>query len=145
VLALRFSQNDKEVCAELDAGAADALARELALQATLIGDDVAATIQIGRDFVMLEKRVAVEVARGLIVGKLRLEELAQAERIALDTAILYRAGAPLGLSNDARIKDRAKTEAAWNSDLRRFMPGGVKSEEAFGVPGVILGPPPTTQ
>jgi hypothetical protein len=143
-LAIRFSQDGKEAHCEPDAAGADALARELALQATLIGDGAPVTVRIGRDFVMLEKRAATAIARALIKGKLRLDELNEAERIARDTAILYRSGAPLGLSNDPAIIDQAKKEAAWDSHLRRCMPGGVKSAEAFGVPAVRRGPPPTT-
>lgn len=142
-LAIRFSQEHKEVLAVLDAAGADALARELALQAAIIGDDVHATVQFGRDFVMLERGVAAEIAKALIRGKLRLEELEQAERIARDSAILLRAGANFGLSNDPRILDAAKNAAAWDSDLRRCMPGGVKSEEAFGTPALIQQPPRT--
>ena len=141
-LAMRFSQDGKEVHALLDAAAADALARELALQAALVGERMV-TVQFGRDFVMLEKRVALDVVAALIKGKLRIEELAEAERIARDSAILLRAGANFGLSNDPRILDAAKSAAAWDSELRRCMPGGVKSEEAFGTPALIQHPPHT--
>lgn len=141
-LAIRFSQDAQEVIATLDAAAADALARELALQATLIGDGMV-TVQLGRHFITLEKRVATDVAKALIAGKLRLEEIEQAGRIARDSAILYRAGAPFGLSNDPAILDEAKKAAAWDSELRRCMPGGVKSEEAFGTPALIRHPPRT--
>lgn len=141
-IAVRFSQGDKEVCATLDAAGADALARELALQAALVGAGMP-TVQFGRDFVTLEKRVALDVVVALIKGKLRLEELEQAERIARDSAILLRAGANFGLSNDPRILDAAKNAAAWDSELRRCMPGGVKSEEAFGTPALIRHAPRT--
>ncbi len=65
------------------------------------------------------------------------EEIAQAEKIAQDQAILTRAGFPVGLSNHPKIKDEAAKIAAWDSKLRRYMPGGVKSKEVFGTPTII--------
>lgn len=140
VLAIRFSQDEKEVCLELDAGAADALARELALQSTLVGDDATVVVRVGRDYVSMDKQYAVQISRGLVRGKLRLEELEQAERIALDSAIMLRAGSNFALSNDPRIIDMAKVEAEHNRDLRRAMKG-IKSTEAFGTPALIRRPP----
>lgn len=58
-----------------------------------------------------------------------------AEQIAVDSAILIRAGVPLGLSNNPKILDMAKTEAESNRDLRRYMPG-IKSEVQFGTPAI---------
>lgn len=141
VLAIRFSQDGKEVVAELDAGRADALAREVALQAAISAANLV-TFQIGTDFIVLEKKVATSVATALTIGRLKLDEMAQAERIARDSAIMLRAGSNFGLSNDPRILGVAKTLASWDSTLRRCMPGGVKSEEAFGTPALIQGPAP---
>jgi hypothetical protein len=66
------------------------------------------------------------------------EEIAKASDIAFDQAILIRAGVPFGFSSDQKIQDEAAKEAAWNTDLRRYMPGGIKSEEQFGRPAVII-------
>jgi hypothetical protein len=96
-------------------------------------------------YIDFDTGTAQALADALYKVSLVAEEEAKAERIALDTAILYRAGAPIGLSNHPAIIDEAKKEAAWNTELRRCMPGGVKSEEAFGTPSVILGTPPTIQ
>jgi hypothetical protein len=86
-----------------------------------------------------QPQLARMLADALYRMSLLAEEHAKAEAIALDTAILYRSGAPFGLSNHPAIVDEAKKEAAWNTELRRCMPGGVKSEEAFGTPDVIRG------
>lgn len=59
-----------------------------------------------------------------------------AEQIALDSALLLRAGVPLGLTNNPKILDMARVEAVSNRDLRRAMPGGVKSAEQVGAPSV---------
>lgn len=96
----------------------------------------------GKCFVLqLEGKTAVDIARLLREQGLLADEFAQAERIADDSAILLRAGSNFALSNDPRIIEEAKKRAAWDTDLRRFMPGGVKSEEAFGTPAVVLHPP----
>lgn len=77
-----------------------------------------------------------------IRSKARLaEEEEKGESIAYDSAILMRAGVPFSFSNRADIIKEAMKEAAWNTNLRRYMPGGVRSKEAFGVPSVILHKP----
>lgn len=99
-----------------------------------------------KSFVLqLEGKVAVEIGAMLRAEGLLADEWAQAERVANDSAILLRAGSNFGLSNDPRILEEAKKLAAWDSDLRRFMPGGVKSSEAFGTPSVMVQPPKTRQ
>lgn len=140
-LAVRFDTGDKQAAAEIDSVAVAALAAEIALQAALIGSDGAVTFQLGRNFISLEHAAAVDVVRFLTKGRLAVEELEQAERIARDTAILYRSGAPLGLSNRLDIKQEAMKQAHWDSELRRYMPGGVRSEEAVGTPAIIQHPP----
>lgn len=64
------------------------------------------------------------------------EEYAKAEQVVADHALLMRAGAPFGLTNNPKLQDAAATVAAHDRDLRRFLPGGVKSEEHIGVPSV---------
>jgi len=86
--------------------------------------------------VQLEGHVAVELAAQLRQQGLLADEWAQAERVAQDSAILLRAGSNFGLSNDPRILAEARKAAAWDSALRRYMPGGVQSEECFGTPTI---------
>lgn len=107
------------------------------------GPDVLAQFTCdGKSFVLrMEAAVALRVAAAIREKALLADEFAQAERIAADSAILLRAGSNFALSNDPRIIEEAKKRAAWDTDLRRFMPGGVKSEEAFGTPAVVLHPP----
>lgn len=60
-----------------------------------------------------------------------------AEKIALDSAILLRAGlGHIGLSDNPKILDMARVEAESNRDLRRYMPGGIKSDIQLGTPAV---------
>lgn len=77
---------------------------------------------------------AKALAQALTVQANRAEEWAKAERVAMDAAILLRSGAPFGITDHPAIQAEAAKEAAWNRDLRRWMPGGVKSEEAVGTP-----------
>ena len=93
-------------------------------------------------YIDFDPATARALADALYQMSLKVEEHAKAEQIAHDTAILYRSGAPFGLSNHPAIKEEAAKEAAWNTQLRRAMPGGVKSQEAFGMPAVIRGPAP---
>ena len=72
----------------------------------------------------------------------RREEIKNAPAIALDQALLLRKGIPLGLTSHPKIQAEAAKEAAWNRDLRRYLPGGVKSHEQVGTPAVVRHPPP---
>ena len=90
---------------------------------------------------VLRKPMAHELYRALIIKAREAEEQDKAAQIAFDAAILLRAGANFGLTSDPRIQEEAKKESAWNSDLRRYMPGGVKSREIFGTPTVLAHPP----
>ena len=96
----------------------------------------------GKSFVLqLEGKVAVEIGRMLMQQGRLAEEWACAERIARDSAILLRAGANITLGNHPEILEEAKKLSAWDSDLRRYLPGGVKSREAFGAPTIIMRKP----
>lgn len=61
----------------------------------------------------------------------------KAEELIADTAILYRSGAPFGLSAHPDIRHEAMKGAHWGSDLRRYLPFSVPSAEAFGTPTLI--------
>lgn len=80
---------------------------------------------------------ALDVAASIREQAKQAEEYAKAEGIIFDQALLVRLGANIGLSSNPAIQAEAAKEAAWNSDLRRYLPGGVKSKEQFGAPSVI--------
>lgn len=77
--------------------------------------------------------------RAALIAKARdAEEQEKAPAIAMDQALLMRSAAPVGLSSDPKIQDRAALEAAHDRDLRRFVPlRGIKSKEEFGRPTVL--------
>lgn len=88
-------------------------------------------------FLELDPRAALEFARMLKSVARQADEWAHAERIVADSALLMRTGAPCTLSSHPTILDAARSEAAWNRDLRRYLPGGVKARGVFGTPNVV--------
>lgn len=101
-------------------------------------------IREGRAIFDMPWDAALELAQAIYVQAKRAEELAKAEAIAGDQAILLRLGVPLGLSNRRDIQAEAQQRAAWDSTLRRAIPlrrakgvGGVRSKEVFGTPRII--------
>lgn len=89
----------------------------------------------------MDWRKADELAALLRGQARRCEELEQAEQVAKDSALLLRAGAPFGLTDHPLIKDEARKIAAWDPQLRRALPGGIKSEAQLGTPSIIKHPP----
>lgn len=94
----------------------------------------------GRCVIDLAHDAAEILWRAIRMQTLKAEEYANANRVALDSAILLRAGSRMVLSGDRKIVDEAKKLAAHDPDLRRYMPG-IKSQEAFGTPEVVVLPP----
>jgi hypothetical protein len=50
---------------------------------------------------------------------------------------------PFGLTDNPVAQAEVAKEAAWNRELRRALPGGVRSSEVVGTPTVIRNPSPT--
>jgi len=94
---------------------------------------------IGGKLHELPWEAALELSAALrSVGKLAEAE-AKHEGIILDTAILHRAGVPMGFSDDPRVKAEAKKEAQWGK-LRKYMPmPSIPSREVFGTPTLKQG------
>lgn len=100
------------------------------------GDKVVACFN-RRVYIVLTPKAALDIAKALTAAAKQAEEVQNSGQIITDSAILMRAGFPFTLSNNPKMLDAARNEAAWNRDLRRFMPGGVKSEEVVGTPTLI--------
>jgi hypothetical protein len=81
-------------------------------------------------------RAADDLAAALKAKARLAEEEEKGEEIAYDSAILMRAGVPFSFSSRPDILKEAVKEAAWNCNLRRYMPGGVRSKQVFGAPTV---------
>lgn len=91
----------------------------------------------GRLVTEMPWEAALALAKALMHAGRRAEEFVKANAIIEDQAILIRRGIPLGLSSNPDILAEAEKEAAWNSDLRRYIPSGIESQEAVGSPTVI--------
>jgi len=98
-------------------------------------------IEDGRTILDMPWDGALALARAIHVKGKAAEELAKAAEIIFDQAILQRLGVPLGLTSNPDMQKVACVEAAWNSDLRRWIrsgrAGGIASQAVFGVPRVI--------
>ena len=70
---------------------------------------------------------AQQIANGLAAVAKIVEERVNQERLVLDQALLMRTGAPIGLISpyNPALMRRARIEAAWNSNLRRYIPSPV--------------------
>jgi len=93
----------------------------------------------GRAVLDLPWEAALALADALKQKGRSAEEFVKRDAIAMDQAILLRAGATIGLSDRADVQEVAGREAAYNTRLRRMMPGGVKSSEQIGRPAVLAG------
>lgn len=95
----------------------------------------------GRTVVLQLEPEPAKVIGGLLYrGGLKAEEYTQAMRIAADSGLLMRVGAPFTLTNNPRILDEAKKICEHDRTLRRALPG-IKSEAVVGTPSVIGGTP----
>src|ERR1044071_6147447 len=77
-------------------------------------------------------KAADAIANGIKAKAREAEEMSKVENIARDDAILLRSGIPLGLAHNPIVREESEKMAAWDSDLRRYIPGGIKSDEHVG-------------
>jgi hypothetical protein len=68
------------------------------------------------------------------------EQYAKVDQLVLDQGLIMRAGFPVGLTNNPRVIDAAKVEAAHNREFRRAIPS-IRSQEVVGMPTLIQPPP----
>ena len=103
-------------------------------------------ISNGQAILDLPWDAALAIAQAIRVKALLAEEQAKAEAIVFDQALLTRLGVPFGLTGNKAIQQEARKEAAWNSDLRRYIRsnrmGGMGSQAVLGAPAIIRRDPP---
>jgi hypothetical protein len=78
---------------------------------------------------------AQKVSMAILSQAKKAEEIAKAESIIHDNAILHRAGSPIGLSTHPKILEETKKEAVHNKELRRYMPN-IKTKEFVFPPSI---------
>lgn len=108
------------------------------------GDRVA-LIYGGNLVCTLPWEAARDLSRALKIKAGQAEEYAKSAQIIYDQAILTRIGAGVGLTSNPVLLRAAANEAAWNSQLRRYIPpsraGGMASQTVVGRPTLISHPP----
>lgn len=104
----------------------------------------------GRVFGVWPLAAAHAIGEAMLAKARELETKERADQIAYDQAILFRSGKPFGLTSDPALQDEAGKLAAWDSSLRRYLPGGIRgipgvhSQEQFGAPKLVRGRAPFT-
>jgi hypothetical protein len=89
--------------------------------------------------------VADQIARESTRCARLYEERVKANEIIMDNALMQRAGANIGLSDNPKIKAETIKEALYNRELRRHLPskdnmrgiGGIQSRGAVGAPSLF--------
>lgn len=79
---------------------------------------------------------AIEIGQSLVGCGRKAEEIAKADQVAFDHAIAVRLALPFGFAFNPDVRKLGEQEAANNTQLRRYLPGGIKSEESMGTPTV---------
>lgn len=97
-------------------------------------------IENGKTVAIWPWHIADVVARAITMKARQAEEIAKAEQIIMDNAIIHRAGLPFGLSNHPKILQETKKEALYNRNLRRYMPN-IKTNELVFTPVIRSLPP----
>lgn len=88
----------------------------------------------------LPAKVAIEIGGGIIGKGHELESEVKAQDIAYEHAILQRKGVVLGLTDNAAVQQIAGKEAAWNTELRRYIPSSANLlQVSIGTPSVSKG------
>lgn len=85
----------------------------------------------------LPHEAAVAVGQQLLAAGRRAEKIAKAERVVADQALVLRLGLPFGLTSDPVLQAEAMQVAQYDRDLRRYLPGGIRSRGVVGTPVLI--------
>lgn len=99
----------------------------------------------GRRICSLPWGHALQVARALTIQARRAEEVEKHEQVSFDHGLMLRTGAPFGIAFNRTIRQIGEHKAAWHRSLRRYLPGGVKSQEKLGTPIVTHSKPKGVQ
>jgi hypothetical protein len=110
-----------------------------AVQVRRVNDDIVLEHLNGKVFAVWPLSHAHTIGEIMIAKARGLETKEKADQIAFDQAILFRSGKRFGLTSDPDIQHVAGNLAAWDSSLRRYLPGGIRGQEQFGAPTLVRG------
>jgi hypothetical protein len=75
----------------------------------------------GKILFLIPVKYAQDIGAGIIYQAHQVETYEVAEDLTYQQAMLRRLGIPLGLTDDQVIQQESLKEAAWSSDLRRYI------------------------
>jgi hypothetical protein len=102
------------------------------------GDEMVLTETLnGAVFAVLRCDVAQHVGAAIIHQAHLLEEIDQRDDVVFDQALLSRNGMALGLVMNPHLRQEAAREAAWNSQLRRYIPSSGRVLQGLVFPPVV--------
>ncbi len=90
----------------------------------------------GKSVIDMPWNKAHDLAKAITSKAFSAEEIAKRDQVIFDQALLQRAGWRIGLTSHPDMLKEAGKEVAWNSDLRKYLPGNIGSQEQFGAPVV---------
>jgi len=114
---------------------------KLRLLGVRVDKDRVIILEEGKAILNIPWNMALPLGKALVKRAKTAEEHANALQIIKDQALIQRVGFPIGLTNNPAIQKEAMKEAVNDRDLRRALPGGIKSQSIVGTPTVIKKPP----
>jgi hypothetical protein len=99
----------------------------------------------GRCLCSMPWQAALDLAHAIRIQAKRAEELDRAPAIIHDQAIVTRLGLRFGLTSHPALLREACRQAAWDRNLRRYIPSGkargLDRQSVVGAPSLIQTPP----
>ncbi len=93
----------------------------------------------GKLIATLPWEAAKQLSEAIKVQALLSEEYANADKVALDQAMMVRAGFPFGIANNPEIQRLSAHKAQYDDKARQVPLRGVKGKGIVGTPGLIRG------
>lgn len=92
-------------------------------------------LEFGKKYIEIPYEQALELSSAIRIQAKKCEEIDKANEIIMDSAILKRVGAPIGLSSNPDIQKEAIKESLHNKKLRKYITPG----KAKGIPSIQSG------
>jgi len=126
-----------EMLLDLPWNAAKWLAGEMKKMAIEKTEGVIQVIEADTLLIEVPVNTAFRLAKVIRAQAAQAQQNAEVLRVIQDQALFIRTKFPIALTRNPEVFKEAGNEAAWNTDLRRFFPGGVPEGATFGHPGLF--------